>query len=177
MSDTGPVLRTPRCVVRLAAPADVAPVLRYWSRNGHRYVPPLPAGLLDEAVWGERSLRAREEFVAGVSWKPYVFSATQTEVIGTIALTGLRAASHGIACRLGYAISGAHEGLGLMYESVAAAVAHAFGQMGIVRIEASCDRDNVRSLRLLHRLAFVPVLGLAGDGEKRHLVREQLLPA
>ena len=55
---------------------------------------------------------------------------------------------------LGYALGRAHWGRGLMHEALTALVGHAFGAMGLRRLEAEVDTRNAPSARLLARLGF-----------------------
>lgn len=62
------------------------------------------------------------------------------------------------ACRraeIGYALSRAARGQGLMHEALAALIDHGFAQMSLNRIEADIDPRNHASARTLERLDFV----------------------
>lgn len=150
---TPPHLVTERLVVRLAELRDVGLVRDYFGRNGHRYSPPLPPGMLDDGGWPERILKARADFLDGLSCKAYVFNDTETSIIGTVTLTeivwGIR-----LDARLGYAIDAESEGRGLAREATEALLGFAFETLGLHRIEATYDPSNQRSTRLLQRLGF-----------------------
>lgn len=58
-------------------------------------------------------------------------------------------------CELGFMLRRDRWGQGLAGEAVAAALDHAFGALGLHRVEADVDPGNAASLRLLERLGFV----------------------
>jgi RimJ/RimL family protein N-acetyltransferase len=60
----------------------------------------------------------------------------------------------GLIATLGYTLAPTHQGRGLATEAVGAIVDRLFDDVGVHRIEASLDPDNVPSARLLERLGF-----------------------
>ena len=80
-----------------------------------------------------------------------VLRSTQ-EAIGTCLLFRLEDGS--ARAELGYALGRAHWGRSVMHEALAALLGHAFGPMGLRRIEAEIDPRNVASARLVQRLGF-----------------------
>jgi ribosomal-protein-alanine N-acetyltransferase len=64
--------------------------------------------------------------------------------------------------RLGFSIDAACEGQGLMREALSAVVDFAFGELGLHRIEANHQPQNLRSAALLRSLGF-DVQGYARD--------------
>lgn len=66
------------------------------------------------------------------------------------------------ACTLGFGLDGAREGQGLMHEALEAAIGWAWDALGVHRIQANHQPQNLRSGRLLRRLGFV-VEGYARD--------------
>lgn len=73
-------------------------------------------------------------------------------VIGALLFHRYEAASR--RAEIGYVLGRAHWHQGLMREAVAAACSHAFTALGLRRIEAEVNPDNVASCRLLEGLGF-----------------------
>ncbi|MES2642628.1 MAG: GNAT family N-acetyltransferase [Myxococcota bacterium] len=174
-----PQLQTPRTLLRLATANDADRVLAYWRANGHRYSPAIPQHLLtDTAEWVTRGEAAEEAFTAGTALKLYVFEHDERAVIGTVAFTDIqRAWWH--RCALGYGVAGTHEGRGVMFEAVQAAIRFVFDELDLRRIDANHDVANVRSGALLARLGFeregVSRQHMWIDGAFRDHVRTSLL--
>lgn len=87
------------------------------------------------------------------------------------------------SCTLGYAIDAALEGQGLLAEALAAALDEVFSpRIGLHRVQAAVQPDNLRSLAVLRRLGFEPI-GLArgylfiGGAWRDHLLWQRLAPA
>lgn len=57
---------------------------------------------------------------------------------------------------IGYALGTAHRSQGYMSEALPALVDHAFGALGLNRLEADIDPRNAASARVLERLGFAP---------------------
>lgn len=73
-------------------------------------------------------------------------------LLGSVTLAELQW-SHRRA-EIGFALTPAHRGRGLMGEAVARLLDHAFEGLGLHRVEADVDPRNEPSLRLLERLGF-----------------------
>lgn len=56
---------------------------------------------------------------------------------------------------VGYDLGKAYWGQGLMAEVLEVVLPFGFNQMGLARITADVERDNARSIRVLHRFGFV----------------------
>jgi len=73
-------------------------------------------------------------------------------LVGTCTLAHLDPTNR--RAEIGFVLGRAHWGRGLMKDAVRLLLDHAFGTLGLHRIEADVDPRNVRSLRLLERLGF-----------------------
>ena len=73
-------------------------------------------------------------------------------VLGTCSLADLD--HHNRRAEIGFALAPAHWGEGLMKEALPLVLDHAFGPLGLHRIEADVDPRNAPSLHLLETLGF-----------------------
>jgi ribosomal-protein-serine acetyltransferase len=69
------------------------------------------------------------------------------------------------ATSLGYWLAERHQGKGLMTAAVRALIGHAFGDLGLHRLEICCAPANARSRAIPERLGFTEE-GVRRDGEK-----------
>jgi ribosomal-protein-alanine N-acetyltransferase len=152
VADVGlPTLAGPRLALRQLAAADAGHlftvfsdprVMRYWSRG--------PFTGEDEA----RALLAMIER----GWREdafYQWGVVPAEtgfVIGTATL--FRIEREHRRAELGFAIGSAWWGRGFGAAAVSLLVEHAFGSLGLCRLEADVDPRNTPSLRLLDRFGF-----------------------
>ena len=107
------------------------------------------AGRADAEAW---LARVQTLEAGGSARQLVILSRADGRAIGTLLLFRHDAGSRRI--ELGYVLGRAHWHQGLMHEAAAAACAHAFGPLGLRRIEAEADPDNLASCRLLERLGF-----------------------
>ncbi|HEX8386007.1 MAG TPA: GNAT family N-acetyltransferase [Rubricoccaceae bacterium] len=116
--------------------------VRYWSHEpftGLDQARDYLAGI--ERVFGERTL---------FQWA--VADAETDRLVGTVTLFGWDRAHR--RAEVGFILHRARWGQGLASEAVRAALAFAFGPMGLHRVEADVDPDNGASLALLRRIGF-----------------------
>jgi [ribosomal protein S5]-alanine N-acetyltransferase len=95
-----------------------------------------------------------ERDIAGAragEWLPWGIALEDT-LIGTVTLHDLNR-EQGRA-ELGYMLARAHWGRGLAREATSLVIGHAFGPLGLRRLEADIDPRNVASDKLLTRLGF-----------------------
>ena len=101
----------------------------------------------NRVVWAERVIRQGEAL-------PLFLVHRETgAILGGITLSNIRR-QPAEAGTLGYWTGEAHAGKGYMTEALAALRDHAFGPMGLSRLEAACLPDNTASRRLLERCRF-----------------------
>jgi [ribosomal protein S5]-alanine N-acetyltransferase len=146
------LIDTPRLHVRPVRESDLPDLLEV---NGDpevtRFLPYATWSSLDDArAWLERMNAIT---ATGTGQQLVVVQVRDRRAIGTLLLFRLEAASRRI--ELGYALGRRHWGQGLMREAVTAACDHAFGPLGLHRIEAEVDPGNVPSNRLLAGVGFV----------------------
>jgi ribosomal-protein-alanine N-acetyltransferase len=153
-----PRLQTERLILRLAEPADVPALLEFHTANAVHLAPtsPLrPPDFLTSEYWERDIARSREAFLLGRSARLSLFRRDAPGVvIGAFNLNNIvrEAAQY---ADVGLALDREHEGQGLMTEAGHAAIAYAFGELGLHRLNACYLPTNVRSARLLRRLEFV----------------------
>ena len=146
-----PVLETPRLRLRPYRPTDAAAmfalysdprVMRYWSFPPWRE--PAQAAAYLERVFAETG--------AGQVLAWAVAQREDDLLVGTATLHSWHR-DQGRA-EIGYSLSPAHQGRGLATEALRAVLGHAFGVLGLRRVEADVDPRNQASCRLLERLGF-----------------------
>jgi ribosomal-protein-alanine N-acetyltransferase len=165
-----PRLQTERLILRLAEPADVPALLQFHTANAAHLAPtsPLrPPDFLTPAYWERDVADSHEAFMLGRSVRLSLFRRDAPHVvIGAFNLNNIvrEAAQY---ADVGLALDREHEGQGLMTEAGSVAIAYAFGDIGLHRLNACYLPTNVRSPRLLRRLEFVV------EGYRREFLRIQ----
>lgn len=159
-----PVMRTERLVLRLAETQDVPAIVRFFTENRDHLAPSRPrmeASFFTPEFWRTQVYAARAEYDADRSLRLFLFEHGGGEVVGSLNFTNVvRGAAH--FCSVGYGLARSHEGRGLMTEGLAGAIAFAFGEWNMHRLQANYVPRNERSGRVLRRLGFV-VEGYARD--------------
>lgn len=117
-------------------------VMRYWS------FPPWT----DLGQARDYLARAAAHAAQGIALPWAIADARSDALLGTATLHSLHR-DQGRA-ELGYSLAPAHQGRGLAAEALRLALAHAFGPLGLRRVEADVDPRNAASCRLLERLGF-----------------------
>jgi ribosomal-protein-alanine N-acetyltransferase len=113
----------------------------------------LPYATWQTAADGEAWLERMQTLAAaGMSQQLVVQRRDDGRVIGTALLFRHDEAS--ARAELGYVLGRAHWGRGLMREALHALCAHAFGTMGLRRLEAEVNPVNAASTTLLRALGF-----------------------
>lgn len=118
-------------------------VMRYWS---------FPA-------WTERS-QAQARFADAMSGRDAddklcwaIAQAPDDRLIGAVTLFAITRAQG--RAEIGYALHSGHWGCGLASEALSLVLAHAFGPLGLRRVEADIDPRNTASCTLAERMGFV----------------------
>ena len=164
---TRPLIRTKNLVLRppLANDYSAWAALRLESRD---FLTPW------EPVWSEDDLtrnsfrlrvkRAVREIATDEAYCLFVLDASSETLLGGLTL-GLVRRGVAQACTLGYWMGERHAGKGHMTEAVRGALAFAFSELALHRVEAACLPHNTPSRRLLERVGFLP------EGEARGYLR------
>jgi len=158
-----PTLETPRLRLRALVEADVpalfaifgdAESMRYWSR------PELKT--IDEA---EALFRDIHDHGASGDFVQLGIARREDDlVVGTCTLYRIERTHR--RAELGYILRRDHWGRGLAHEALVALLDHAFGALGLHRLEADVDPRNAASIRLVERLGFK----LEGHMRERYFV-------
>jgi len=146
-----PRIEAARLALRPVDKADLPDLL---EMNGDpevtRFLPyPTWQSLDDGTAWMAR-MEALE--ATGTGRQLVLVRHADAKVIGSLMLFKYDAGSRRV--ELGYALARACWGQGLMREAIEAACGHAFGPLGIRRIEAEVNPANVASNRVLQRVGF-----------------------
>jgi RimJ/RimL family protein N-acetyltransferase len=118
-------------------------VMRYWS------FPP----------WEERAqaktylARALDGMDSGEIFPWAIAELDGDRLIGALTLFSLHAEQ--LRAEVGYSLSPHFQGRGLAAEALRCGLAHAFDDLGLVRVEADIDPRNEPSWRLLEKIGFV----------------------
>lgn len=153
---TTPLLRTERTVIRLLR-EDEAQLLQCYRVDNREHLGPWEP-LREESHY---TLEAcRQVIVGGAAmakadraWPLVALDRSERKVLGSLTFANVMRGPFQ-ACHLGYGIDARHQGHGLMYETLSAALALAFGELGLHRVMANHVPHNRRSARLLQRLGF-----------------------
>jgi RimJ/RimL family protein N-acetyltransferase len=149
--ETFPVLTTERLVLREVAEHDVDAVfemesdpvaMRYWSKPPMRDIAEARAAVE----------RAMGFFAARVGLRWSISRPADDRMLGHLSLFNFSEQSG--RAEIGYGLARRHWGQGFMHEALTAVVDHAFGPLGLRRLEADIEPRNQASLRALERLGF-----------------------
>lgn len=159
-----PVLTHGRVRLRLPTMADY----RAWAAERadsaeflKPYEPTWPADELTRDAFRLRVRRSIRDARDKVAFAFLLFRNADDALIGGLTLSNIR---YGVArtCFLGYWMARRFAGQGYMSEAVRAALAFAFDDLGLHRVEASTLVDNARSISLLRKAGFAEE-GLSRD--------------
>jgi RimJ/RimL family protein N-acetyltransferase len=146
-----PVLTTERLTLRPLAAGDEAAlfsifsdpeVVRYWSRSAWT----------DMAQADEMLAAALRDYADGGGLRYGIVITGTGELVGVASLFAFNRDNR--RCELGYVLGSRHWGRGYASEALVALLEHAFGALGMNRIEADIDPQNIASGRVLEKLAF-----------------------
>lgn len=159
MSDANlPVLRTARLALCHAQPGNEQRTTEFFARNREhfsRWDPPVPSDFYTAQFWERGLRRALDDFYAdrSVRFDLFLAGAEHGPLIGRIGFSQIFRGPFQ-SCMLGYQVDREHQGLGLMFEGLGAAIEYMFEARRLHRVQANFLEENERSARLLTRLGF-----------------------
>lgn len=108
---------------------------------------------LERTAWRMRLRRYREEHARGTGVTFLIFLNGGGGLVGGISVGNIR---RGVAQagQIGYWMSEAHAGRGLMVDALRLVVDHCFRSLRLHRLEAACIPVNTRSIRVLEKAGF-----------------------
>lgn len=149
-------IQTARCVIRTVEPGDAQRLLRYRVQNREHLAPWEP--LRDTSYYtldhcAQTLADSRDAIRLDRSYPFAVLNLAGDEIMGCFTLANIvRGAFQ--AAHLGYGLSSAWQGRGVMHEALSAALSWAFHDLDLHRVMANYMPRNERSGRLLERLGF-----------------------
>jgi [ribosomal protein S5]-alanine N-acetyltransferase len=155
-----PAIQTSRLLLTILPSSAAERLAAYATENAEHlapWEPPPPPGYFTEAFWRARLERNRDEFERDQSMRLTLLARHDVDgpILGHANFNQfVRGAFQ--ACVLGYSLDRRFVGQGIMTEALTAAIAYAFGPLGLHRIMANHLPTNERSARLLRRLGFIP---------------------
>ena len=143
-------------IIRQVQQRDAQALSQYYLKNRQHFRPWEPRTSVAYHHVSEWESRLRERVTEQENKKAAYFIAFEDtdKIIGHCTLSQICYGSF-MACYMGYAISRACEGRGMMDRICRHAIEHAFIDLGLHRIMANYMPHNNRSAKLLKRLGFV----------------------
>ncbi len=151
-----PVLKGARVVLRPPRLDDFGQwaALRAESRDFLQpWEPTWPPDDLTAVAWRRRLRSYWRELREGTALPLLVFDRQTQGLLGGLTLSNIRR-GNAQAGTLGYWIGARHARQGYMTEAVRLLLDHAFGSLGLHRVEAACLPENEPSRRLLEKCGF-----------------------
>jgi ribosomal-protein-alanine N-acetyltransferase len=147
-----PLLETTRLLLREIVPEDVHDLFRYRSDSEvMKYIGRPLAKELADATKLIDVLRTNAAENNGITWA--ITLKGENILRGTIGFWRIVKEHH--RAEIGYLLDPALQGKGLMQEAVEEVLRYGFEEMGLHSVEAVVNPDNLASIRLLERNAFV----------------------
>ena len=153
---TNPMIRAERVLLRAPTLADFP----QWARvreDSRSFLAPWepiwPADDLTKLAFRRRIRRYQREIRNGTGYPFFIFSPDGETLLGGLTLSQVQRGVTQSAI-LGYWMSAAHAGKGLMGAAVRAVVGFAFDTLHLNRLEAACLPHNEASIRLLEKVGF-----------------------
>jgi ribosomal-protein-alanine N-acetyltransferase len=140
-----------RLLIRPVSEADI-PDLLLMNRDDEttRFLSYVSWRSVDDGMAWLRKIREMER--AGTGVQLVLVEKSSESVVGGCLL--FRYEESSARAELGYALARSHWRKGYMHEALVALIPHAFGPVGLRRLEAQVNLDNEPSCQLLERLGF-----------------------
>jgi len=150
------LFQTPRFKAVLLAKDHAERLSVYYESNKSHLTPwePLrPAGYHSKEAWLQRCHQFEREYQQGTALRILAIRANESDILGVCFFTNV---SRGVfqACNIGYSVSAAHGGKGIMTELVKGSVDYLFEHLDLHRVMANYVPENHRSARILEKLGF-----------------------
>ena len=142
------ILRGDRVLIRHPAPADEEAFLGAVAASRDLHV---PWTFLPDSADGFRAMLERS---ADPADELLLICVSEGGAIAGVAHLGQIFLGDFRSAYLGYSAFVPYEGKGLMTEGLALVLRHAFGALGLHRVEANIQPENTRSIALVERLGF-----------------------
>ncbi len=161
--ETHPILETERLRLRAITMADAEDVFDYAKDpESNKYMPwETHVTMADTIEYLEtipKNHASRERLSFAITLKP------NGKFIGSCDFHTISVTHHRVM--LGYLLNRKYWGMGYMSEAVREMIRFAFEEMGMHRVSAHCDEDNIRSARVMERCGM-KLEGLLKDYELR----------
>jgi ribosomal-protein-alanine N-acetyltransferase len=142
--------------VKMMSTSDAELISEFYTTNSYHLRPwePEREGSYHSVdAWSKRLKEREKEKLKGLAVYFGSYSDTKKEIVATCSLTNI-VRGHFQACYMGYAVSVAYEGKGVMTALCEHAINYAFNELNLNRIMANYMLHNDRSETLLKRLGF-----------------------
>jgi len=153
---TNPMIRAERVLLRAPTLSDFP----QWARvreDSRSFLAPWepiwPADDLTKLAFRRRIRRYQREIRNGTGYPFFIFSPDGETLLGGLTLSQVQRGVTQSAI-LGYWMSAAHAGKGLMGAAVRAVIGFSFDTLHLNRLEAACLPHNEASIRLLEKVGF-----------------------
>jgi ribosomal-protein-serine acetyltransferase len=147
--------------LRLTDDCELRPLTEADAEELHALVEKNRAYLADWMPWAaEQTFQGTRQFLAGSERRLREGSGFELglvrdgRIVGAVGLAAVDGVAH--SAIVGYWLDEEHQGSGLMTRAVRALVEHAFGEMGLHRVEIRAAATNERSRAIPERLGFRP---------------------
>ncbi len=146
-------LETPRLILRPFEERDIEPFSRYRSDpEVARYQCWEAPYSLDQAAWFVNEMKTRTPGEPGNWYQLALELKTTREMIGDCAFR--RPPADKEQAEIAFTLATLFQGKGYATEAITRLIDYLFGELGLHRVWANCDPDNLASARLMERVGM-----------------------